>query len=86
MMPYVVNLLGGMIVGLCAFLLLRAYVRVRKRLLLWSGLCFGGLAVSNLLAFIDLAIVPEINLYQGRLSVAALSLLILLYGLVLDSD
>jgi hypothetical protein len=73
-------------VGLCALLLLRAYARVRKRLLLWSGLCFAGLTLSNLLLFVDLSLVPDIDLYSARLTVAALSMLVLVYGLVFESD
>ena len=49
MMQAIVNVLGTLTVGLCAFLLLRAYARVRKRLLLWSGLCFAGLTLANAL-------------------------------------
>ena len=33
----------------CAVLLLRGYFRTRVRLLLWSGLCFVGLALNNAL-------------------------------------
>ena len=47
MFQLIVNLLGTLVAGLCAILLLRAYGRVRKRLLLWAGLCFGGLCASN---------------------------------------
>ena len=82
----VVNVLGTLTVGLCAFLLLRAYARVRQRLLLWSGLCFAGLTVSNAVLFIDLAVVPDRNLYTVRLGAAALSMLLLLYGLIFESD
>jgi hypothetical protein len=82
----IVNILGTLTVGLCAFLLLRAYGRVRQRLLLWSGLCFVGLTISNALLFIDLSLVPEASLYALRLSVAAASMLLLLYGLIFESD
>lgn len=83
----IVNALGTLTVGLCAFLLLRAYARVRQRLLLWSGLCFTGLAISNAVLFFDLAIVPaEISLYTWRLAIAAGSMLLLLYGLIFESD
>jgi hypothetical protein len=54
--------------------------------LLWSGLCFAGLTVSNALVVIDLALVPEFSIYVWRLAVAALSLLLLLYGLIFESD
>lgn len=84
-MLVVVNVLGTLTVGLCAFLLLRAYARVRQRLLLWSGLCFVGLMLSNALLFIDLQIVSE-SLYPLRLGTAALSILLLLYGLIFGSD
>jgi hypothetical protein len=85
-MQSAINLLGALTVGLCALLLLRAYARVRKRLLLWSGLCFAGLTLSNLLLFVDLSLVPDIDLYSARLTVAALSMLVLVYGLVFESD
>ena len=83
----IVNALGTLTVGLCAFLLLRAYARVRQRLLLWSGLCFVGLAISNAVLFFDLAVVPaDVNLYTWRLAIAAFSMLLLLYGLIFESD
>ena len=82
----IVNILGTLTVGLCAFLLLRAYGRVRQRLLLWSGLCFVGLTISNALLFIDLSLFPGVSLYTWRLSVAAASMLWLLYGLIFESD
>jgi hypothetical protein len=83
----IVNALGTLTVGLCAFLLMRAYARVRQRLLLWSGLCFVGLAISNAVLFLDLAVVPEdVSLYTWRLAIAAFSMLLLLYGLIFESD
>jgi Family of unknown function (DUF5985) len=85
-MVQIVNVLGALTFFLCAVLLLRGYARTRKRLLLWSGLCFAGLTASNVLLLIDLALVPDISLYTLRLAVAAGSMLLLLYGLVLESD
>lgn len=85
-MQFIVNILGTLTVALCAVLLLRAYLNVRQRLLLWSGLCFAGLTLSNLLIFVDLAVVPEINLYSFRLGIAAASMLLLVYGLIFESD
>jgi hypothetical protein len=82
----IVNVLGTLTVGLCAFLLLRAYGRVRQRLLLWTGLCFVGLTVSNAILFVDLALFPGGSLYSWRLSVAAASMLLLLYALIFQSD
>lgn len=85
-MQSAINILGIATVALCAALLLRGYLHVRKRLLLWSGLCFVGLTLSNALVFVDLSVVPEVNLYTWRLGVAAVSMLLLLYGLIFESD
>lgn len=85
-MQLTVNILGTLVAGLCAVLLLRAYGVVRKRLLLWAGLCFAGLAASNALIVADLFVVPEIDLYRWRLAVAAAAMLLLVYGLIFESD
>jgi hypothetical protein len=85
-MPFIVNILGSLTVGLCAILLLTAYSRVRQRLLLWSGLCFAGLMLSNALVVVDMAVAPEVSIYVWRLGVAAFSLMLLLYGLIFESD
>ena len=86
MLQLAVNFLGTLTVGLCAVLLLRAYARVRKRLLLWCGLCFAGLTVSNALLIIDLVLVPDASIYRQRLLVAAGSMLAMLYGLIFESE
>jgi hypothetical protein len=70
---------------LCAVLLLAAYRRSRYRLLLWSGLCFAGLTVNNLLLITDKLIFPLTDLSLLRSSVALLSLSLLLFGLIWDS-
>jgi hypothetical protein len=77
----------GTLVSLCsAALLLREYFRSRKKLLLWSGLCFAGLTVSNFLVFVDLVLYPDVNLFRCRLATAALSMLLMLYGLIWESE
>ena len=80
---YVIGVLTSLI---CAVLLIRGYARGRKKLLLWSGLCFSGLAVSNFLIFVDLVLVPEVDLYRYRLVTAAIAMGLLLYGLIWESD
>jgi fluoride ion exporter CrcB/FEX len=82
----IVNILGTVTAGLCAVLLLRAYTNVHKRLLLWCGLCFAGLTAANALLVVDLNLVPDVSLYRWRLGVTAGSLLLMLYGLVFESD
>ena len=71
---------------LCAILLLRAWSRVRRKLLLWSGLCFAGLTVSNLLKFADLIVFLKTDLYTWRLATAALAMALLLFGLIWESQ
>lgn len=70
---------------LCAVLLFRAWSRVRRRLLLWSGLCFVGLTVSNLLKFADLIVFAQVDLYTWRLANTAMAMALLLYGLIWES-
>ena len=68
-----VYILGALTSLICGLLLLRSYSQVRKKLLLWSGLCFVGLAVSNSLVFVDLVVFPDVNLYRLRLVTAAVA-------------
>lgn len=86
MLAGLVYLLGALVTALCAVLLLRGYARSRSRLLLWSGLCFAGLTVSNALLFADLQIFQEVDLYMWRLGTAAAAMLLLVYGLVFESE
>jgi len=85
-MQLLVNVLGALTAGLCAALLLRAYLRVGKRLLLWCGLCFTGLTIANAVLILDLWLIPDVNFYRARLGLAALSMLVMLYGLIFESD
>ncbi|MEO6078874.1 MAG: DUF5985 family protein [Steroidobacteraceae bacterium] len=86
MAPFV-HILGVLTTLLCAVLLLRGYARGRQRLLLWSGLCFVGLTTSNMLLFVDLVLVPNsLDLYMLRLATAAAAMLLLVYGLVWESE
>lgn len=71
---------------LCAVLLLRGYARGRHRLLLWSGVCFSGLTISNALVFFDLVLLPTVNLYLVRETTTALSMLILLFGMIWEGE
>jgi hypothetical protein len=81
-----VYILGILITLSCGLLLMRGYVRTRKRLLLWSSLCFFVLAVSNLFVFIDLVMLPNVDLYLWRLATAASAMILLLYGLIWEGE
>ncbi|HZQ19972.1 MAG TPA: DUF5985 family protein [Terriglobales bacterium] len=82
-----VYILGSITTLLCGVLLLRGYFAARKKLLLWSSLCFFGLAISNVLVFLDLVVLPpQIDLYFWRLLTAALAMLVLLWGLIWEGE
>jgi hypothetical protein len=66
----------------CAGLLFRSYRAQHSRLLLWSTLCFMGLAINNALLVIDLLVLPGIDLQVWRAAIGFLSGLVLLGGLV----
>ncbi len=86
MLQLVVNIMGTLVSALCAVLLLRAYRAVHMPLLLWAGLCFAGLSLSNALVVADLFFIPDVDLYRWRLGVAAAAMLLLVYGLIFESD
>jgi hypothetical protein len=81
-MAEIVYLLCALTSVLCAGLLVRSY---RGRLLLWSTLCFVGLAANNILLFVDVVLVPEIDLRMLRSLAAILGLTTLVIGLVWES-
>ena len=71
----------------CGVLLLRGYLRSRARLLLWSSLCFFGLSLNNMILFVDKVLLgPETDLAVWRSVAAFIAMLLLIYGLVWESD
>ena len=85
-MAPIIYLLCAVAAFLCAFLLLRAYRRGRYRLLLWSGLCFAGLTLNNLILVIDKVVLPDADLSIWRTSVALIAMAVLLYGLIWEAE
>ncbi len=69
----------------CAILLTRAYRTSRSRLLFWGALCFWGLTLTNAIAFVDVLVIPEHDLYLSRLATGLVSVSVLLYGMVWES-
>jgi hypothetical protein len=67
-------------------LLLRAFARSRSRLLLWSALAFIALAASNLLLFIDIVLLPDVDLLPARQLSALAAVGLLLYGFIWEID
>jgi hypothetical protein len=86
MIAKLVYLLCGLTSAGCAILLLRGYAQNRSRLLFWSGLCFVLLGISNIGLFIDLVILPEIDLSFYRNCVTLAALVMLVYGLIWEAS
>jgi hypothetical protein len=70
----------------CTILLFRGYARTHVRLLMWSGLCFVGLTMNNVLVFADLILFPDMNLRLARLLTALAGAICLLYALIWEPD
>ena len=82
-MAEAVYLLCALTSILCAVLLARSYRRSKSRLLMWSTLCFAGLAINNILLFVDLVLTDEsVDLSLVRSGTALVSVLLLLIGLL----
>lgn len=71
---------------LCFYLLLTAFRRRGERLLLWSSLCFGFLACNNLLVFVDIILLPDLDLVPWRSLTALLAVAVLLYGFIWEIE
>jgi hypothetical protein len=84
-MAEIVYLLCAVTSIVCAVMLLRGYFGSRTKLLFWSSLCFAGLAINNILLFLDLVLVPDADLSVWRNFTALGAMAMLLVGLVWES-
>ena len=70
-----------------ALLLFRGWRQTRTPLLVWSAVCFAGLALSNLLLVLDRTIYSvSADLSTERLVTAFVALLVLIIGLIWEND
>lgn len=65
-MAEIVYILCGIFSVICAALLFRSYRLSPSHLLFWSGLCFGFLALNNIILFLDLVLLPNLE-FSGSL-------------------
>jgi hypothetical protein len=70
---------------LCAGMLFRGYFRTGVRLLLWSGICFVGLMLDNIMLYADVILFPDVTLVIWRKVPGLIAVVVLLYGLIWDS-
>ena len=84
--PAAVYLLCFVTSSACALLLARNCRRTGARLLLWSALCFGLLALNNLVVVIDLLVLPGRDFRLARLLLSLGAVGILLFGFIWDRE
>ena len=85
-LPAVVYILCVATSVTCAVLLARTYARTRSRLLLWTALSFGLLAVNNLFLVLDLLVLRQIDFQPVRAVTFIGAILVLLYGFIWEAD
>jgi hypothetical protein len=81
-MAEIIYALCGLVSLLAVGLLMRSWLESRSRLILWCLICFLGLALNNVLLFVDKVIVSDGDLAVVRGLPAALGVLALAYGLI----
>jgi len=83
-MTFLVYLACALTALACSVLLMQAARRGASRMLFWSGVCFGLLAVSNVLLIVDAYVVPQVALWPLRDGISLLAVSLLLYGLIFE--
>jgi hypothetical protein len=81
----VIYTLCGLTSVACAILLARAHRRSRTRLLAWSSVGFWLLAVNNALLFLDLVLIPSVDLSILPHSSALAAVVVLLVGFIWEA-
>ena len=84
--PAAVYVLCLLTSGACAYLLARNYLRTGTRLLMWSALCFGLLALNNAVVFLDALVIHDTDLAVPRLSMSLAAVAVLLFGFIWDLE
>ena len=84
-MAEIVYALCGLTSIVCALLLTRGYTASKTRFLLWAALCFVGLAIDNVVLFVDLVLLPNVDLFVWRMITALLAMIVLLFGLIWET-
>jgi len=70
----------------CTLLLARGYLERRYSLLLWSAICFGFLTLNNVVLFLDMLVVPSMDLRLWRLIAALAGVLCMLYAFIWEAE
>lgn len=70
----------------CAVLLFRSYVRSRSRLVFWGFVFFFCFALSNIVLFFDLGVLPSIDMSPYREALTLIGLVAMIFGLIKEGD
>jgi len=70
----------------CTFLLITSHRKARSPLLLWSAVCFATMTLSCILLFVDLVLVPQVDLTDLRLGLNLIASASLTVGLIWNSN
>lgn len=70
----------------CAVMLLRGFRRSGARVLFWASLCFVCLTLNNVLLYVDLVVVPNIDLSAWRTATALGGVGMLLFAFVWEGQ
>jgi hypothetical protein len=81
----VIYILCGLTSLGCAILLVRRYQRTRGKLLLLGSVFFMTQVVTNILLFVDLVVIPDVDLSILRSLVTIVGLIFLLVGLIWET-
>jgi hypothetical protein len=68
----------------CAVMLGLGARRSRSRMLDWSAICFGMLAVANVVLVLDFVVFPGLALWPLRQGLSLLAVGSLVYGLIVE--
>ncbi len=85
MMAGLVYILCSLTSLACSLALMKAYSKSKVRMLFWSGLGFIALTVNNVLLFVDLVMVPAIDISQLRILTGLLGVAVIVYGLIRET-
>ena len=81
-MAEAVYILCALTSGVCAVLLLKHYGRSKVPIVLWTGICFVALTLTNILLAVDLILLRSVDLSVWRTGIALIGAVALLYELI----
>lgn len=84
-MSYIVSVLCAITSLVCTMLLFRSARKGASPLIVWTAICFLALTVGNVLLFVDLVLVPGVDLSVWRTWVSFVGGSLLLFGLIRSS-